>query len=213
MPPQTFDLQGHRGARGLKSENTLPSFEVAFDLGVSSVETDVHLTADGVPILFHDAQVSSRKCQVIPDSKAVDPASRPAISSLTLAQMRGYRADLNPDLLCFPDQDNKATPLALKFAESRGIDPFAPPTLIELFAFAAAYAGDLGKEFGKSDEQRSRAAKIRFDLELKRVPFRPAVIGDAFDGHTAGVLEQRVIQVIREAGMLDSSRVLIFDNG
>ena len=34
-----FDLQGHRGARGLKPENTLPAFEVAFDLGVTTVET------------------------------------------------------------------------------------------------------------------------------------------------------------------------------
>ena len=45
----TFELQGHRGARGLKPENTLPSFEVALDCGVTSLETDVHLTRDGVP--------------------------------------------------------------------------------------------------------------------------------------------------------------------
>src|SRR6516225_5782720 len=50
---KVFELQGHRGARGLKSENTLPAFEVAFDLLVSSIETDVHLTADSVPVLFH----------------------------------------------------------------------------------------------------------------------------------------------------------------
>ncbi len=162
MAPPTFDLQGHRGARGLKPENTFPSFEAAFDLGVSSVETDVHLTADQVPILFHDAQVSNRTCQVIPNSGVIEPAIRPAISSLKLAQMRGYRADLNPDLLRFPDQDNQATPLALKFAESRAIDPFTPPTLAELFGFTAAYAGDLGRESGKSDEQRNRAARIRW---------------------------------------------------
>ena len=41
-----FDLQGHRGARGLRPENTLPSFEIAFDVGVSSVETDLQLTSD-----------------------------------------------------------------------------------------------------------------------------------------------------------------------
>jgi glycerophosphoryl diester phosphodiesterase len=35
--PVFFDLQGHRGARGLKPENTLPAFEVAFDLGVTSI--------------------------------------------------------------------------------------------------------------------------------------------------------------------------------
>jgi glycerophosphoryl diester phosphodiesterase len=37
----SFNLQGHRGARGLKPENTLPAFEVALDIGVTSIETDV----------------------------------------------------------------------------------------------------------------------------------------------------------------------------
>ena len=40
-----FNLQGHRGARALHPENTLPSFEAALDAGVTSIETDVHLTA------------------------------------------------------------------------------------------------------------------------------------------------------------------------
>src|ERR1043166_3498370 len=72
--PARFDLQGHRGARGLKPENTLPSFEVAFDSGVSTVETDVHLTRDGVPVLFHDGTVSERLCRLVPGSAAPDPA-------------------------------------------------------------------------------------------------------------------------------------------
>ena len=42
--PLAFDLQGHRGARGQRPENTLPSFEAAFDAGVTSVETDLLLT-------------------------------------------------------------------------------------------------------------------------------------------------------------------------
>src|SRR5256885_582976 len=61
---QAFELQGHRGARGLKPESTLPSFEAAIDAGASSVETDVHLSADGVPVLFHDASLSERLCRV-----------------------------------------------------------------------------------------------------------------------------------------------------
>jgi len=50
-----FEVQGHRGARGLAPENTLVGFEVALDLGVSSIETDVHLTRDDVAVLCHDA--------------------------------------------------------------------------------------------------------------------------------------------------------------
>src|SRR5207247_2634293 len=104
MPPM-FDAQGHRGARGLKPENTLPSFEAAFDLGVTSVETDLHLTRDGVPILYHDAAISERICRLIPGCDAPDPSRQPFLSSLTLQQLRGYRADRNPDPRRFPDQD------------------------------------------------------------------------------------------------------------
>ncbi len=35
-----FDLQGHRGARGLAPENTLPSFAAALTIGVTTIETD-----------------------------------------------------------------------------------------------------------------------------------------------------------------------------
>lgn len=50
----SFTVVGHRGAAGLAPENTLASFRKAYALGVRLVETDVQLTADGVPILFHD---------------------------------------------------------------------------------------------------------------------------------------------------------------
>jgi glycerophosphoryl diester phosphodiesterase len=54
-----FDLPhpiviGHRGAAGEAPENTLPSFEAALVQGAAILESDVHLTRDGVPILLHD---------------------------------------------------------------------------------------------------------------------------------------------------------------
>ena len=210
--PPPFELQGHRGARGLKPENTLPAFEVAFDLGVTSVETDLHLTADGIPILFHDSHVSDRICRPVPGSGASAPGPQLEISSLTLAQIRQYRADINPDPNRFPDQDNQTTPLAHWFAQHHKMDAFTPPTLADLFAFAIAYAGDPGRMVGKTGKQQARARTIRFDLELKRVPFRPRVIGDGFDGRTPGVLEQRVIQVADEANMTDRICFRSFDH-
>src|SRR5204863_10044856 len=93
----TFELQGHRGARGLRPENTLPSFEAALDAGVTSIETDVHLTADNVPVLYHDAILSERLCRLLPGVRGLDASRRPALRSLTLADLRTYRADLNPD--------------------------------------------------------------------------------------------------------------------
>jgi glycerophosphoryl diester phosphodiesterase len=209
---RTFDLQGHRGARGLKPENTLPSFEAALDAGVGSIETDLQLTADGVPVLLHDATVSERLCRTIPGRSVPDPALRPRLRSLALAELRGYRADRNPDPARFPGQDAEVTPVAALFAAARGIDPYTPPTLEELFAFVAAYGGDLGAEAGKSVWQRERAGRLRFDLELKRVPGRPEVIGDGYDGGGPALLEERVGQAVRRAGLVQRCSVRSFDH-
>lgn len=51
---QTFDLQGHRGARGLMPENTIPGFLKAVDLGVHTVELDVVVTADDHILVSHE---------------------------------------------------------------------------------------------------------------------------------------------------------------
>lgn len=49
---------GHRGACGYAPENTLESIRTAADIGVRWVELDVKLTRDGVPIIFHDEELS-----------------------------------------------------------------------------------------------------------------------------------------------------------
>jgi glycerophosphoryl diester phosphodiesterase len=208
----TFDLQGHRGARGLKPENTLPGFECAFDLGVTTIETDVHLTSDGIPILIHDPTITSRLCRALSGFIGPPPDACPMVSSLTLAQLRGYAADRNPDLTHFPEQDGAVTPLAALFARRQRIDPYTLPTLSDLIAFAGAYAGNPGVEAGKTAAQQARARLIRFDLELKRVPFHPEVIGDGFDGTAPGVLEKEVVKAVRAAGMVDRTTVRSFDN-
>lgn len=48
----------HRGASGLAPENTLAAFRLATALGADGVELDVHLTADGQPVVIHDARVN-----------------------------------------------------------------------------------------------------------------------------------------------------------
>lgn len=45
---------GHRGARGLRPENTLSAFELAIKLGLDGVEMDVMRCASGEPVVFHD---------------------------------------------------------------------------------------------------------------------------------------------------------------
>lgn len=52
--PQTFDLQGHRGARGLMPENTIPAFLKAVDIGVDTIELDVVITKDEKILVSHE---------------------------------------------------------------------------------------------------------------------------------------------------------------
>src|SRR5436309_263912 len=50
-------IVAHRGASALAPENTLAAFRRALEAGAPAVECDVHLTADGAPIVIHDARV------------------------------------------------------------------------------------------------------------------------------------------------------------
>ena len=52
-----FDLQGHRGARGLMPENTLPAFATALAIGVTTLELDLAVTADAVVVVSHNPRV------------------------------------------------------------------------------------------------------------------------------------------------------------
>ena len=53
-PVQALDLQGHRVARALAPENTLPGFALVLGIGVTTLELDIAITRDDVPIIDHD---------------------------------------------------------------------------------------------------------------------------------------------------------------
>jgi glycerophosphoryl diester phosphodiesterase len=57
-----FDLQGHRGARGLRPENTIPAFLLALDSGVTTVELDLAVTKDNLIVVSHEPWMSSVIC-------------------------------------------------------------------------------------------------------------------------------------------------------
>jgi len=57
-----FDLQGHRGSRGLLPENTIPAFLLALDSGVTTIELDLAITKDRQIVVSHEPWMSSVIC-------------------------------------------------------------------------------------------------------------------------------------------------------
>ncbi len=62
---------GHRGAAGDAPENTLPAFELALRQGADGIELDVHLSADGVPVVIHDSRLERTTSGIGPVSQEV----------------------------------------------------------------------------------------------------------------------------------------------
>jgi glycerophosphoryl diester phosphodiesterase len=141
-----FDLQGHRGARGLAPENTLPAFERALAIGVSTLELDVALTADGVLVVSHDPYLNpaitrDAAGQWLPEGRG------PLIRSLTLAQLQAYDVG----------RIRPGSAYASSFATQQAVDGTRVPTLAQVFALA-----------------RARGAQdVRFNIETKLFPHAP----------------------------------------
>ncbi|WP_414122193.1 glycerophosphodiester phosphodiesterase family protein [Corynebacterium nuruki] len=71
--PTTFDLQAHRGGRGEHTEESRTAFETALDLGVTTLELDIHITRDGVPLVWHDPSIQADKCTDTAPATPDDP--------------------------------------------------------------------------------------------------------------------------------------------
>ncbi|MEO6988703.1 MAG: glycerophosphodiester phosphodiesterase [Aquihabitans sp.] len=80
-PPISF---AHRGARAHAPENTLEAFELALRLGATGLESDVWLTADGIPVLDHDGKVGPflRRRPIGQVARADLPAHIPELAEL-----------------------------------------------------------------------------------------------------------------------------------
>ncbi len=139
-----FDLQGHRGARGLAPENTLAGLAEALRIGVTTLETDLAITSDGVIVLSHDRALNPDIVRGPDGEWLASPG--PAIHSLTLAALR--RFDVG--------RIRPGTRYAQQLARQTPADGARIPTLAELFELAQAS--------GKSP---------RFSIETKLSPERP----------------------------------------
>ncbi|MBA2963900.1 MULTISPECIES: glycerophosphodiester phosphodiesterase [Ramlibacter] len=141
---QALDLQGHRGARGLAPENTLPAFERALAVGVDTLELDVGVTADGVVVVAHDPFLNPSLARDATGQWLAGPG--PTIRSLTLQQLGGYDVGrIRPD-----------SAYARSFPHQQPQDGARIPTLSSVFALAA-----------------ERGAPVRFNIETKIDPNRP----------------------------------------
>ena len=141
----TFDLQGHRGARGLAPENTLAGFARALAIGVTTLELDCGVTKDGVVVVSHDRLLS-------PDHTR-DAAGRfleapgPAIIDLTYEELRQYDVG----------RIKPGSAYAASFPEQQPVDGERIPRLADVFALV----------------ERNGNRTVRFNIETKIDPAHP----------------------------------------
>ena len=140
-PTLAFDLEGHRGTRGLAPENTLAAFRKALAIGVTTIETDMGVTKDDVVVISHNPNLSP---DLVRDPEGHWLASQgPQIRTLTFAELARY--DIG--------RVNPQSAYAKQFPEQQPADGERFPKLSELF--------DLGKASGKP---------VRFNIETKITP-------------------------------------------
>jgi len=107
--PESFDWQGHRGARGLVPENTIPAMLKALEYPeVTTLELDVVITQDNKVVLSHEPWMSSSICQQ-PDGSAIPEEAEKTfrIMEMTYEEVRQFDCGSKPHG-SFPDQENMA---------------------------------------------------------------------------------------------------------
>lgn len=103
----SFDLQSHRGGRGEWTEESLAAFANSLKLGVTTLELDTHLTADGRTIVWHDDTIQADKCQDTAPATPGDaafPYVGDRVAELSLAQVKTLDCGFF-QLKGYPEQD------------------------------------------------------------------------------------------------------------
>lgn len=137
-------IYGHRGARGLMPEQTLPAYVAALRLGVDYVDMDIGMTKDGVLVITHDLTLNP---DLTRDENGQWITDRIPIRSLTLRELQKYDVGrLKP-----------GTQYASYFPHQRPVDHTPIPNLREIVRFVKEIAGD----------------KVGFQIEIKTDPTQP----------------------------------------
>jgi glycerophosphoryl diester phosphodiesterase len=179
---RTFVVSAHRGGRGLRPENTLPSFENGLDHLATELETDTGVTTDHVSLIWHDQFLNPESCRRA-DGAPYTLENRVYTRDISLAEAQST-------FICdklhaqFPEQKNDLalSPAAVAFAAQEHLtSPYVPTHADQLMRFSRFYADYYTKGPGKSHpDAAARAAnarKVRFNLETKILPLPNDPIG------------------------------------
>jgi glycerophosphoryl diester phosphodiesterase len=142
---QALDMQGHRGARGLAPENTLPAFARALSIGVTTLELDCAITKDGVVVVSHDSTLNPDITRGS-DGQWLQNAGQ-AIRGLTYVELQRYDVG----------RIKPGSAYEKRFAQQQAADGARMPRLADVFALARKAAND----------------RVRFNVETKISPLHP----------------------------------------
>jgi glycerophosphoryl diester phosphodiesterase len=161
---QSFDLQGHRGARGLAPENTLAGFTRALAVGVTTLELDCGVTKDGVVVVSHDRLLNPDHTRDASGQFLAVPG--PAIVDLTYEELRQYDVG----------RIRPGSELAAQFPDQQPAGGERIPRLADVFALV----------------ERSGNRAVRFNIETKIEPAHPeqTVSALAFARALAAVIQE-----------------------
>jgi glycerophosphoryl diester phosphodiesterase len=99
-----FDFEGHRGARGLMPENTIPAMRKAIDMGCTTVELDVVISKDNQVVVSHDPYFNE-VITTTPDGKHLSKKEAEALLlyQMPYDQIKKYDVGIKPHP-GFPEQ-------------------------------------------------------------------------------------------------------------
>jgi len=184
-----FDVTAHRGGRGLRPENTLPSFESGLDQLVTTLETDTGVTTDGVSLIWHDQFLNPESCRRA-DGAAYTLENRVFVRDISSDDAQKMFVC---DKLHFGGEqknDLALSPVSVAFAKKEGLmSPYVPTYAAQLFRFVNFYVDYYRTGAGKGDahakERADNAERVRFNIETKIMPEGIAT-DEAHRNHTVG---------------------------
>ncbi len=220
----SFDVAAHRGGRGLRPENTLPSFESGLDQLATTLETDTGVTTDHVSLISHDQFLNPESCRRA-DGSAYTMANRVFVRDLSMVEAQREFVCDKLHAARFPDQRNdlSLSPVAVAFARQEAMpNPYAPTNAAQLFRFVRFYttwyATGAGAHTAHAAERAGNAATVRFNLETKILPEGFAGTTDpphpgAEPNHTVGpqIFVDTLVGAIGREGMMERSEIQSFD--